>query len=419
MKKIFNFLKNHPIYCLLFLCLLFLPSAVVAQPESVNKIIVRALGIDKTTTGYEISAIIFTPKSSQTFGENYKVVEGKGDTLYSALVSMSTQVGKEVALAHTDVIFVDNKTSEDGLIETIDYLNREYSLGSDTYVMYCPSSTKEIVKMANELAIGSEIRLGSISAYDEKNVILNKSNIESIYSSAYSPSKCTLLNVIEASEEEGLDPGGSGASSGGSETGGSETGGSSTGGSGSSGTSKKLLNGGKAAVFKGGKKVMVLSEEDVLKYRFTKNSEFAQTFTLENFSDANFTEAKITFTVTKSNVKYDLSFDKNTPICKIKINPTLMISEVNQSELDSDIYISPYMLGTKELKTAVEAKVCDDTKQIVEKFVDANLDVNQIYEKFNAKLTKKFQSYLSDLLDENEYLKGIRFEYECDAKIIS
>ena len=138
-----------------------------------------------------------------------------------------------------------------------------------------------------------------------------------------------------------------------------------------------------------------------------------------NFSDANFTEAKITFTVTKSNVKYDLSFDKNTPICKIKINPTLMISEVNQSELDSDIYISPYMLGTKELKTAVEAKVCDDTKQIVEKFVDANLDVNQIYEKFNAKLTKKFQSYLSDLLDENEYLKGIRFEYECDAKIIS
>ena len=63
--------------------------------------------------------------------------------------------------------------------------------------------------------------------------------------------------------------------------------------------------------------------------------------------------------------------------------------------------------------------VGENPKQIVEKFVDANLDVNQIYEKFNAKLTKKFQSYLSDLIDENEYLKGIRFEYECDAKIIS
>ena len=171
MKKIFSFIKNHPIYCLLILCLLFLPTAIVAQPESANKIIIRAMGIDKTEEGYEVTAIAFTPQSSQTFGENYKVIEGKGDSLYTALISLGNHAGKEIALAHTNVIVVDEKASAEGLIEAIDYLNREYSLGNDAHVMYCPSSTSELIRHVNELGIGSEIRLGKISTFDEEKII--------------------------------------------------------------------------------------------------------------------------------------------------------------------------------------------------------------------------------------------------------
>lgn len=401
------------------MCLLFLPTAIVAQPESANKIIIRAMGIDKTEEGYEVTAIAFTPQSSQTFGENYKVIEGKGDSLYTALISLGNHAGKEVALAHADVIVVDEKASAEGLIEAIDYLNREYSLGNDAHVMYCPSSTSELIRLVNELGIGSEIRLGKISTFDEEKIINGNSNIESIYNSAYSPSKCTLVNVVELSEDEGLDPNVSGASGG--SGGSSDSGGPGGASGGSSGggeqQKKKVLNEGKAMVFKEGKRALLLSKEEVQKYRFMRSSRYAQTFTVKNFSDANFTDANITFTSQRNDVSFDLSFDGETPVCKIVIKPVLQISEVNQKILDSDIYLSPYKFATKELETEVEKQISSDAKFIVEKFNSENLDLFQIYEKFNAKLTKQFQNYLQSLENEDEYLKGIHFEYVCDSQI--
>ena len=82
MKKIFNFVKMHAIFILFcVICVVFLPNAVVAQPQSRTKLVVRAIGVDKKDSGYEVSAIVFIPKATQTFSENYQVVSGKGNSL--------------------------------------------------------------------------------------------------------------------------------------------------------------------------------------------------------------------------------------------------------------------------------------------------------------------------------------------------
>ena len=209
MKKLFNFLKNHPIYCLIIvICVVFLPGAIIAKPQAESKLIIRALGIDKAGDEYQVSAIAFLPKASQSFQENYKIVEGKGRTLYDAVSAAAKETGKDIGLAHTGIVFVNDEICREGLVEAIDFLVRDYSLGNDTYVVYVPESTKELVEAAHNLAMSSGIHLGDVAGYDERKVVHGESNIESIYDSAYSPSKCSLMTVMEMSEEEGIEPGG-------------------------------------------------------------------------------------------------------------------------------------------------------------------------------------------------------------------
>ena len=172
MKKLFNFLKNHPIYCLIIvICVVFLPGAIIAKPQTESKLIIRALGIDKAGDEYQVSAIAFLPKASQSFQENYKIVEGKGRTLYDAVSAAAKETGKDIGLAHTGIVFVNDEICQEGLVESIDFLVRDYSLGNDTYVVYVPESTKELVEAAHNLAMSSGIHLGDVAGYDERKVV--------------------------------------------------------------------------------------------------------------------------------------------------------------------------------------------------------------------------------------------------------
>lgn len=415
MKKIFNFIRAHPIICLfIVICAVFLPSAVVAQPESQTKLIVRALGIDKNGEEYEISAVVFTPKSSQNFTESYKVVEGKGDSVYEAVVAVGIELGREIGLAHTGVVFVNDEMCESGLIESLDYLIRDYSLGNDTFIVYVPDSTKDMIKQVESLNKESGIKVSNIAQYDENSIVIQKSNLESIFDSSYSPSKCVFMNVFELTEEEGLEAGGE---SGGGGGGSSEDSGGGSGGEQKSEQKKKILNEGKALVIKEGKKALILEKEEMDKFRFTKNFTWADVLKIENFSDENFDNASITFTVMENTANYKINFENEKPVCEILIKPVLKIAEVNQQGLNDDIYVGESKHSSEKLLNEVDKKIVSDVEEVMKKLIENNLDVNLIYEIFNANYHKQFQKFLSTLENEDEFLQYIEFKYKCNSTI--
>ena len=408
MKKINNLINNHPIYLLIIIiCLVFLPSAIVAKPQSESKLIVRALGIDKVGEEYEISAIAFLPKASQSFTENYKIVEGKGKTLYEAIASATKETGKDVGLAHTGIVFVNDELCKQGLVESMDFLVRDYSLGNNTFVVYVPDSTKEMIKLTNSLALSSGIRVADVADYDEEKILHGQSNIESIYDSAYSKSKCSLLSVMEISETEGLSvegqPSGNEESSGAGGTEGEKE--------------KKILNSGKILVLKSGKKALLLEEEEADFYKWTRNSKFSDILIIENFSDEKFDNAILTFTVKSNDVNYDLSFENNIPVCTLTINPTLILMEANQKNTDSDISLFASIEPTGKLKETINNKIKTEVEQILEKFKTLNLDVNKVYEKFYASKTKQFKQFLNTLENKEDYLSEIVFKVVVKSEI--
>ena len=410
MKKIFSFINKHPIYLLLIIiCVVFLPGAVIARPQSESNLIIRALGIDKNGDEYEVSAIAFLPKASQSFAENYKVIEGKGRTLFEAIAVAANETGKKVGLAHAGIIFVNDGICQEGLTQAVDYLVRDYSLGNETYVVYVEDSSKELIKAANNLAMSSGIRLGDIAAFNEETFIHGKSNLESIYDSAYSPSKCSILSVMEMSEEEGLESGGGqNNSNSGEESEQSKNSGE---------NEKKILNEGKILILKEGKKALLLNKEQTEQFRWTKSSSFSDSLILKNFSDKNFKDATITLSVNKNNVSHKLDFKNGKPVFTFIINPRMSIVEVNQKVLDRDIFLNVTSFETEKLKTTINNKIKDKVYSIIKTLVDANVDVNLIYEKFNAEKTSEFQKFLSKLENQEDFLSKVKFYVEVDCKI--
>ena len=409
MKRIFNFLTKHPIYVLLIvICFVFLPQAIIKDSQSESKLIIRVIGVDKVDNQFEVSAIAYIPKASQSFVENYKVIEGKGKTLYDAISSATKETGKKIDLAHTGIVFVNSELCEQGLVESVDFLVKDYSLGNNTFVVYVPNSTKEIIKAANTLTLSSGIKLSNVADFDEEKIIHGNSNIESVYDSAYSPSKCALLNIMEISEEQGLEPSGesSSAEEGGGNSKNSET-----------QNSKKILNSGKILVLKSAKKALTLDVEQANMFKWTRNSKFSDILIIENYSDDNFDNATLTFDVEENKVSYELGFENGVPVYKIKINPHLSLVEVNQKNINNKTANHSFNYFSQTLENHINSKIFEDVTQILNLLKNQNLDVNKIYEKFNAVKTKEFQNFIKKLSDKEKYFQNISFQVEVNAII--
>lgn len=405
MKKIFNFVKMHAIFILFcIICVVFLPNAVVAQPQSRTKLVVRAIGVDKNDDGYEVSAIVFIPKATQTFSENYQVVSGKGNSFYEAFSNIGIETGREVALSHTSVVYVNDRICEEGLVESLDYLIRDYSLNNSSNLVYVETSAKEIVEASKNVIQNSGVKIGDVAKFDEDKVVLLQSNIESVFASAYSNSKCAMINVMELSDELGLESSGSQQEEGGGQSEGN--------------SNKKILNEGKSLVLKNGKKALLIDKDETSALRFGKKLSQVGFMELNNFSNENFENAHLAFIIEKNVVAYTPTFKNGKPVLKIDIMPKLRLAEVNQKTHDEKIFLGQPNIATESLVSAVNEKIKTDFSSVLTKLKNKNLDVLSAYEKFNAASHSTFQKFLSSLENKEAYFQNIELEIHVSALVV-
>lgn len=395
----------HAIFILFcIICVVFLPNAVVAQPQSRTKLVVRAIGVDKNDDGYEVSAIVFIPKATQTFSENYQVVSGKGNSFYEAFSNIGIETGREVALSHTSVIYVNDRICEEGLVESLDYLIRDYSLNNSSNLVYVETSAKEIVEASKNVIQNSGVKIGDVAKFDEDKVVLLQSNIESVFASAYSNSKCAMINVMELSDELGLESSGSQQEEGGGQSEGN--------------SNKKILNEGKSLVLKNGKKALIIDKDETSALRFGKKLSQVGFMELNNFSNENFENAHLAFIIEKNVVAYTPIFKNGKPVLKIDIMPKLRLAEVNQKTHDEKIFLGQPNIATESLVSAVNEKIKTDFSSVLTKLKNKNLDVLSAYEKFNAASHTTFQKFLSSLENKEAYFQNIELEIHVSALVV-
>lgn len=421
MKKIFNFIIERPVICILVIIVIFfIPPAFTTQPEGFSKLIVKCVGIDKIGDEYELTLIAYVPTPSQDFGENFQSFSGKGSNINEAIIEISKLTGKSVALGEANIILVNNEASDYGLLTILDFLVREYSLGNNNLIVNTGEvAANEVLDTCIKIAREIGINVHDIAEFNRTNVFAGEMCLEGLFSQSLSPSKCLLLSKITLEEERGLEleedkSQGSGGGSG--EGGESEGGGQSSGGE--SEKPKKLVNLGDAVILKEGKRVLDLTPEETTALLWGNSREDFGIVKISNYNDDKFTDADITLFVFRNEPEIKTKFFGEKAVCEFNIKTKLTIYEVNQELINYKFYKETYRFKTDNISEASCQKIGTDFSSMLRVMIENDIDIFDIYENFDANHTRKFRKLLSNLENPDEYLKSIEFVINVDVEIM-
>lgn len=412
---------TRPIMILLaIIIVVFLPPVISAEPQGFSKLMVRIISIDKMGEEYEVSVMGYIPKAASTFSENYQIITAKGNCPDIALTNISKMAGKTVGLAHSNLILVNDELCEYGLLPSLDYLVREYSLGNNSIVLNTGKEpAKDVLAAAQEMSKNLGISLLDIVDYDKTHIFATKICLEELYSKSLSPSKSLLLGVVTMKEDAGIEISGGGSGESGSSGDESILGGSGgSGGSPSSSSKKKIANEGDAIILKDGKKVLDLKYEDMFSLNWGRTRKDFGLLELENYSDNVFTNANISFFVYQNNAEIKTRFENGKPICEINIKPRLMLNEIDQENVNEEFYKKTYHLTEHQLAYNLNKTIELDFSRVLKRMIENGVDILGFYEKFYSRNTTEFKEFLATLEDPETYISKIEVHIKADAVII-
>lgn len=389
--------------------LMLLPTSLGMQHQSTEKALILGFGVDKNESEYEVSMQVLIPQYNQSFAEKVEIVSEKGKTIDLALGNTRLKIGKELAVAHANIIVLNSAVLEDNIMRVLDYFYRDRYLGNYSIVLSTDDNAKEILQATSEMDSASLNSLDNIVKYNDKNVLGQQTNLHTIATGYYSPARTCIIPHIDLEKSSGQDGGSSGGESGGSSSGGG--GGGSSGGSGGNGEpseqgSTKLKNEGAVVIIKDGKFQTKLARKDFRGFSWLMNNSKGYILELNNVSDDIYKDATVVVEIVKSNTKLNYGFSNlNKPIIKVEIGLTYKISSATQSEYDSKKYADFVPQDTEALETAIKTLVKTEIQNALQIAKDGHFDVWNVYDKLHQFHTKKLKKYLAET--EGDYMRDL------------
>ena len=389
--------------------LMLLPTSLGMQHQSTEKALVLGFGVDKTESEYEVSMQVLIPQYNQSFAEKVEIVSEKGKTVDLALENTRLKVGKELAVAHANIIVLNTAVLEDDIMRVLDYFYRDRYLGNYSIVLSTDDSAKEVLQATSEMDSASLNSIDNIIKYNDKNVLGQQSNLHTIATGYYSPARTCVIPHIDLEKTSGQDGGSSGGESGGS--GDSSGGGGSSGGSGGNGEpseqgSTKLKNEGIVVIIKDGKFETKLARKDFRGFSWLMNNSKGYVLELNDISDDIYKDATVVVEIVKSNTKLNYGFSNlNKPIIKVDISLTYKISSATQSAYDSEKYADFVPQDTDALESAIKILVETEIQNALQIAKDGHFDVWNVYDRLHQFHTKKLKKYLAET--EGDYMRDL------------
>lgn len=350
--------------------------------------LIVALGVDKTESGYEVTAQIAVPEATnQSTKSNESVIYAKGSTLFDAVEDIGTRTGWYPKLSFCNLIILGNSVFEENVMGVIDFFVRSYKVEDSAILCASEKSAKEVLLSISPLDNISSFALSKIFVRDHSNAspILTTS-IKDFSIRYYSPCKLGYMPMVKMIDTEDKGDNTSQASS-------------LTSNSGASGEQAKntpvVYDAETCILFSNGNKIGEISGDECLFFSlFDKTvSESYFNLTVED-SDGNSGMALIG--LKKSRAKLKLEFENSTPILKGNIKIWLQIIDTDfpqeMKEIASIGRLNDDMLNkAKEYVTYTLENLFKKTKNLNCDLFEAQ---NMLYRYHN----EKFESYTKDLI---------------------
>ena len=466
---------------LLFILLLILLPMFFGMPEqTIEKTLILAFGVDKTADEFELSVQVMVPQSSQSgYSEKREVRSDKGKTIDEAMAKLQLKEGKELALAHANILLIAESAIEDDINIILDYFVRDRNVGYLT-VATTPNNAKELLEISSQESFDKDSLLRLVS-FNNENIYGTESTLNKILFGYYSPSKTSLVSRLMASQggesDGGQGSGNSGGTSGGDalmgiaggdssssggestsksgqesgqqsqESGGSSqqsgsegsseqssgehSAGESSGGEEQSGQSsgqnsgngtqpnsqakKELGNDGSIAVLKGGKIATILDPLAYRGFHWLMPIKQSSFIRLENITDEIFNNATIIIDIT--NAKDKIKYEMTEDGTPIIKFKTMLTYQISSVQEDN-FSVDKYAEFTEDSSKVIKLAL----QQLIDTEVQKALNTSKEYQidvwNVYDKFYQKYGNKFINYVDNNEgdYLKDLEIFVEVNVK---
>ena len=388
--------------------------------------IITAVGIDATENEVQVTAQIAVPKPSQS-GDSieYTEVQGSGETIADALNEINAKSGFYPKLNFCKLILLGDSCKEKNIFQMLGCFYRKNYSELTAFVAMCDGKASEMLAMKTATSdMTSSVIQRALSDELKKSANVSSVDLKDIAVARFSKSEACYMPFVEAnaqgtSEEggngdnvggesaEGGQSGGSGSSSGGGGSSGGEegAGGSSGGSSGSQGGGQEKqveFSARKTAIFKSGRFVGILDEQQSFALDILKNEirlavlpcdtkEYHYTLGLKQ------ADGGMKLKVVDDKPELTFKFEAFAQIAGIK-------KPVEPKETDSDDKIS------KDVLKSAEEEIKNRIQSLVEICVQTDCDFLGVKEELYKHNYKYFEKLKDDVLQKLDFKYDIKIQ---------
>lgn len=361
--------------------------------------LIVAIGIDKTESGYEVTAQIAVPEATnQSTKSNESVIYAKGNTLYDAVSDIGSRTGWYPKLSFCNLIIIGNSVLEENVMGVVDFFVRSYKVEDSAILCASEKTAKEVLLSISPLDNISSFALSKIFVRDHNSASsVLTTTVKNFAKFYYSPCASGYMPIIKMIDTEDKGDNTSQASSLTQNSGSQSQGSKNT---------PVVYDAETCILFTNGYKTGEISGDLCLFYSLFEKSVNEAFFTLD-IVDNNGASGKALIGIKKANSKLNLTFENDIPVLVGKMDLWLQISDTDFPQSMEEI-ATIGKLNDNMLNHA--KKYAEDTLYaLFEKTSSIGCDIfetkNMLYRFHN----KKFEKHKKDLLNEIT----CRFEVVC------
>ena len=391
-------LKYYMIAVVVFaLSLVALPRSVTAMPEIETKLLLTAIGIDKTDEGYCVSATDVMPAESQDGTLRKLSVEAQGSSVSECLNTLSVKTGKKLELGLCGLIVIGDTFKDKSVLPDLKYLLSSGKIIPGAYLVYSPSSSaKEILVKANSLSSASSNGLATLLEHNElgnnsASVTLLDflSDSASVTESAYMP----CIEIVEKKDEGKSNEGDKEKEQKGNET--------------------EISSLKEIAIFKSGIKQLRLDETSTKGLTWLDEKSMRGLVPLDDFTVDGQSFYSLYATLMDKKVSIKTSLKNSLPTVEIGITATLNLEDRHLiTQHNSDGGVSERTLSTA-MRSQYQEKIRADIQRYIEVTKEVDCDAKGLTDSLYRHHSKQYKK----IAQEGSVYPNTQIKYKIKIKI--
>lgn len=358
--------------------------------------IILAAGIDKSESGFSVTAQIAVPKGSDrnTGGASGVNIVCKGETVSDCIARVYAQTGWVPKLVFCDLVVLGEETAKDDAIAALDYFLRNEYMPDSCALAVCEGKAEDLLSSTSAVDDTSSLAVEKLfSDAAEKSGKVMKTSLREFAVSSYGVSKSGYMPYIRMIEQKG-------AESGESESQSAASGSTQSSRSGESSEEEKIYSAVQTALFTHGKMTALLSAEETFALSLLNGKVFSGTFITEENG------VPVSLIVLKNSGGVSLEM-KGAPKAVFTVELRVRLHDRGVSAPIDDISFS---LPSDKLIKNAEEKISSAVRSVWDRTQESGCDLFKLKRSLYRSSLKKYKEWEDSLLSAVAYEESVKIK---------